>query len=164
MLPVASTPLEEDVEIDEFWSFVGSKANPCWLWTVLCRRTRQVLCYALGKRDIGTGQRLWQSVCGLPGALSLYRYSSVHTDAHDMYDSIVPPKQHWPTDADGGKGGTNHLERFHLTVRQRLGRFVRKTLSFSKSQEMHEATLKLFFHRYNLERRQLYLQATLQQH
>jgi len=31
-----------------------------------------------------------------------------------------------------------------------LARFVRKTLSFSKSEVMHEVCLRLFLHRYNL--------------
>jgi IS1 family transposase len=31
-----------------------------------------------------------------------------------------------------------HVERWNNTLRQRLGRFVRKSLSFSKSEEMHE--------------------------
>jgi hypothetical protein len=35
--------------------------------------------------------------------------------------------------------------------RQRLGRFVRKTLSFSKSLVMYAIALRLFLHRYNLE-------------
>ena len=38
------------------------------------------------------------------------------------------------------------------SLRQRLARFVRKTLSFSKSPVMHEVCLRLFLHRYNLER------------
>jgi insertion element IS1 protein InsB len=33
-----------------------------------------------------------------------------------------------------------------------LARFVRKTLSFSKSLVMHDVCLRLFLHRYNLER------------
>ncbi|MBI3651770.1 MAG: IS1 family transposase, partial [Acidobacteria bacterium] len=36
-------------------------------------------------------------------------------------------------------------------LRQRLARFVRKSLSFSKSWFMHEACLRLFLHRYNLD-------------
>ena len=35
-------------------------------------------------------------------------------------------------------------------LRQRLGRFVRGTLSFSKSEVMHEVCLLLFLHSYNL--------------
>ena len=46
-------------------------------------------------------------------------------------------------------GQTAHVERWHNTLRQRLARFVRKTLSFSKSDLYHEIALKLFIHEYN---------------
>src|SRR6266516_1472996 len=49
-------------------------------------------------------------------------------------------------------GETAHVERWNNTLRQRLARFVRMTLSFSKSVVMHEACLLLFLHRYNLDR------------
>jgi insertion element IS1 protein InsB len=44
-----------------------------------------------------------------------------------------------------------HIERFNLTLRQHLARFVRTTLSFFKSDEMHEICLRLFLHEYNLK-------------
>ena len=47
------------------------------------------------------------------------------------------------------EGQTNHAERFFCTLRQRLGRFVHKTLSFSKCERMHELALRLFIHQYN---------------
>ncbi len=37
---------------------------------------------------------------------------------------------------------TAHVERWNNTLRQRLARFVRMTLSFSKSGVMHEACLR----------------------
>src|SRR5260370_30920712 len=49
-------------------------------------------------------------------------------------------------------GETAHVERWNNTLRQCLGRFVRNTLSFSKSPLMHYICLSLFLHRYNLER------------
>jgi len=49
------------------------------------------------------------------------------------------------------RGRTAHVERWNNTLRQRLGRFVRKTLSFSKSDTFHELALKLFIHDYNLQ-------------
>jgi insertion element IS1 protein InsB len=49
-------------------------------------------------------------------------------------------------------GETAHVERWNCTLRQRIGRFVRKTLSFSKSISMHTICLDLFLHRYNLDR------------
>ncbi|MDQ3252476.1 MAG: IS1 family transposase, partial [Acidobacteriota bacterium] len=50
-------------------------------------------------------------------------------------------------------GLTAHVERWNNTLRQRLARFVRKTLSLSKSERMHEICLRLFLHRSNLSRR-----------
>jgi insertion element IS1 protein InsB len=47
-------------------------------------------------------------------------------------------------------GLTAHVERWNNTLRQRLGRLVRKSLSFSKSDAMHELCLRLFPHDYNL--------------
>jgi len=44
------------------------------------------------------------------------------------------------------------VERWNNTMRQRLARFVRMTLSFSKSVVMHEACLLLFLPRSNTER------------
>jgi IS1 family transposase len=48
-------------------------------------------------------------------------------------------------------GETAHVERWNNTLRQRLARFVRWTLSFSKSLDMHETCLRLFLHRSNHE-------------
>ena len=45
-----------------------------------------------------------------------------------------------------------HVKRWNNTLHQCLARFVRKTLSFSKSLVMHDVCLCLFLHRYNLER------------
>lgn len=42
------------------------------------------------------------------------------------------------------------VERWNNTLLQWLVRFVRKSLSFSKSEEMHEICLLLFLHSYNL--------------
>ncbi len=49
------------------------------------------------------------------------------------------------------------LERWNNTLRQRLARFVRKTLSFSKSLVMHDICLRLFLHRCNLERAAMFM-------
>jgi insertion element IS1 protein InsB len=48
-------------------------------------------------------------------------------------------------------GETAHVERHNNTLRQRLGRLVRKSLSWSKATEMLVACLAVFFHRYNQE-------------
>lgn len=142
LLPVQHPPLQEVLELDELWSFVAKKSCKRWIWLILCRRTRQVLAYAIGPRNDATCRLLWSRI---PGR---YRYGRLYTDFWHSYVNELPVCQHWP----GGKdmGETNHLERFNNTLRQRLGRFVRKTLSFSKSETMHDTCLRLFLHEYNL--------------
>lgn len=49
-----------------------------------------------------------------------------------------------------GSGQTNHMERWYCTLMQSCARFVRKTLSFSKSDAMHEIATRLFIIRHNL--------------
>lgn len=40
----------EESELDEMWSFVGSKKSPRWLWHAIDRTTGQVLAYVFGRR------------------------------------------------------------------------------------------------------------------
>ncbi len=49
-----------------------------------------------------------------------------------------------------GAGQTCPIERWNNTLRQRLARFVRQTLSLSKSDRMHNICLALFIHDYKL--------------
>jgi insertion element IS1 protein InsB len=44
------------------WSFVLKKANQVWVWIALCRKTRQVVAYAVGDRSKQTCQRLWEAI------------------------------------------------------------------------------------------------------
>ena len=46
-------------------------------------------------------------------------------------------------------GKTNYIERFNCTLRQRISRLVRKTLSFSKKVENHIGAIWYFIHHYN---------------
>ena len=94
-----------------------------------------------GDRSEKTCRCLWQSI---PSA---YRAGHCYSDFWKAYQAVIPEEQH--TAAGKETGETAHVERWNNTLRQRLARFVRKTLSFSKSLVMHDACLKLFLHRYN---------------
>jgi insertion element IS1 protein InsB len=47
-----------------------------------------------------------------------------------------------------GKRHTQNIERKHLTLRTRIKRLVRKTICFSKSQQIHDIIIGLFVNRY----------------
>lgn len=131
------------LELDELWSFVLKKTNQAWIWIALCRKTRQVAAYTIGDRSENTCRRLWESI-PLP-----YRIGRCFTDFWRAYQAVIPEEQHSAVGKEAGE--TTHLERWNNTLQQRLGRFVRKTLSFSKTFVMHESCLQLFLHRYNRE-------------
>ena len=130
------------IEADELWSFVGRKRDDWWAWVALDADTRQVVAMACGDRSERTCQCLWDA---LPEE---YRDGAiVCTDFWRAYLAVVPEERH----AAAGKeaGLTAHVERFWLTVRQRCGRFVRKTLSFSKCVWNHVGALWDFIRYYN---------------
>ena len=120
------------------------KTHKAWSWIALGRKTRQVVAYAIGDRSEKTCRKLWDAIP------QVYRVGHCSTDFWSACQAVIPEEQH----TAGGKetGETAHVERWNTTLRQRLARFVRKTLSFSKSLFMHETCLRLFLHRYNLER------------
>ena len=130
------------LELDELWSFVLKKAQKRWVWLALCRKTRQVVAYYIGDRSEESCRELWERV---PEA---YRGGYCYSDFWKAYREVVPAEQH--TEAGKESGETAHIERWNNTLRQRLSRFVRKSLSFSKSDRMHEICLRLFLHRHNL--------------
>ena len=72
-----------------------------------------------------------------------------YSDFWEAYRAVIPRECHEALGKESGE--LAHVERWNNTLRQRLARFIRKTLSFSKSEEMHEVCLKLFLHLYNGE-------------
>ncbi len=103
-----------------------------------------MVAYVFGDRSEATCRRLWAQVP------EDYRSALLYSDFWRAYQNVLPQEQHVPVEK--GSGETNHVERWNGTLRQRLGRFVRKTLSVSKSDRMHEICLRLFVHYYNLTR------------
>ena len=63
---------------------------------------------------------------------------------------VIPAERHKAITKQARQ--TNHIERFNNTLRQRLSRLVRATLSFSKKVENHIGAIKFFICHYNLEK------------
>ncbi|MEG4342263.1 IS1 family transposase [Microcoleus sp. A003_D6] len=131
-----------NVECDELWSFVDCKQNKQWVWLAMDREIREIIGVYIGDRSEEGAKQLWNS---LP---RVYRQCAVcYTDFWAAYACIFPSLRHQPVGKDSGK--TNHMERFNNTLRQRISRLVRKTLSFSKKLENHIGAIWYFIHHYN---------------
>ncbi len=113
-----------------------------WIWLALCSRTRQIVAYATGDRSARTAFKLYQRI---PPS---YRQCMSFSDEWDAYRLIFDPSQH--TQVGKGTGLTNYVERHNGVMRQRIGRLARKTLRYSRCEEMHDAVIKLWIIEHNL--------------
>ena len=130
------------IQCDEMWSFVGDKGNKQWIWLALDVDTREIIGVHIGDRSEQGARELWASIP------SVYRQWAVaYTDFWSAYALVFPDKRHKPVGKETGK--TSYIERFNCTMRQRVARLVRKTLSFSKKLENHIGAIWLFVHHYN---------------
>ncbi len=108
------------------WSFVGSKKDKQWIWLAIDADTREIVGVFIGAGSRQLAKQLWQS---LP---VVYRQCVIcYIYFWEAYEQVLPSKRHRAVGKETGK--TSYIERFNNTLRQRVGRLVRKTLSFSKN-------------------------------
>ena len=134
-----------EAEADEAWSFVEKKANKQWIWLAMDAKSRQIIAFHVGDRSRDSAQALWASIPAV-----YQHHAKFHTDQYAVYKGVIPTERHKTITKQARK--TNHIERFNNTLRQRLSRLVRATLSFSKKVGNHIGAIKFFICHYNLER------------
>jgi IS1 family transposase/transposase-like protein len=122
------------LELDEFWSFAGSKQQPRWTWYGFDRERRRVVAFVNGRRTDESGRSLRRK-------LGRAQVNTFRTDKWPTYGRYFPGRRHHT-----GKGGTSHIERNHLNFRTRIKRLQRRTICYSRSPELHDAVIKLFIH------------------
>ena len=126
----------EEAELDEMWSFVGSKKKPRWLWHAIARRSGQVLAYVFGRRKD-------QVFLELKKLLEPFGIEKYCTDGWGAYERHLPEEDH-----EVGKRKTQQIERKHLELRTRIKRLARRTICFSRSEQMHDIVIGLFINKY----------------
>jgi insertion element IS1 protein InsB len=77
----------EAAEVDEMWSFVGSKHRQRWLWHAIDHRTGQVLAYVFGTREDETFLRLQE-------LLAPFGITHFYTDGWEAYRRHIDPDKH----------------------------------------------------------------------
>jgi insertion element IS1 protein InsB len=132
-----------EAELDELWSFAGKKANRHWVWIAMDANPRQVIAFHVGDRSGQSAQALWEKIPIVYQERALF-----YTDHYAAYTGVIPSAQHRAISKLVRK--TNHVERFNCTLRQRVSRLVRATLSFSKKLANHIGAIKYFIRDYNL--------------
>lgn len=120
-------------EVDEMWTYIGNKTNTIWVMYVFDRKAKTVVDFKIGSRTKANLQALIDSIVPrIP--------QKICTDGLNIYQSLIPSAIHRI-----GLTYTRHIERHNLNLRTHLKRLSRKTICFSKSKEMLEACLKIYF-------------------
>ena len=128
-----------DAQADEMWSFVDNQENKQWVWLALDSHTRQIIAFYVGDRGQQSAEKLWEMVP------NIYKKDArFHTDSWDAYKQVIPEHQHFVSHSQ-----TFYIERFNCTLRQRVSRLVRLSLSFSKKIEDHILAIRYFIYHYN---------------
>jgi len=125
-----------EVEVDEMWSYVGSKQQQRWLWHAIDHDTGEVLAYVLSNHQDS-------AFLQLKALLEPFGVRQFYTDDWGAYQRHIDPAFHTV-----GKRNTQQIERKHLTLRTRIKRLARKTICFSKSIWLHDVVIGLFINRY----------------
>ena len=116
-------------EMDEQWGYVGAKSRQRWLFYAYDRIRRVVVAHVFGERTLATLERLLS-------LLSAFEVVVWMTDGWPLYESRLKGKLHVIS-----KRYTQRIERHNLNLRQHLARLGRKSLSFSKSVELHDKVI-----------------------
>ena len=124
-----------EAELDEQWSFVGSKANQRWLWYAVDHATNTILAYVFGKRK----DDVFKQLKALLEPFGITRY---YTDDWGAYERHLDADKH-----EVGKGNTQKIERKNLNLRTWIKRLTRKTICFSKSELMHDTVIGLLINK-----------------
>jgi insertion element IS1 protein InsB len=130
-------------ERDAMWRFVPAKAHPRWLWHAIDHHTGQVLASVFGRRQDAVFLKLHQ-------LLEPFGMTKFSTDGWGAYERHLDPEQ-----PHIGKENTQKIESKHINRRTRMKRLVRRTLCFSKAEQMHDLVIGLFINRYELRRANL---------
>jgi IS1 family transposase/transposase-like protein len=128
----------EEVIIDEMWSWVGKrKAGKRWIWYAQCAKSGKILAFQIGKRNDKTCKKLMKKL----EHLTINRYC---TDDWASYKKHIPAEKHIIS-----KAKTQKIERQNLNFRTHIKRLCRKTICFSKKDDMHYGFVKAYIWRKN---------------
>ena len=135
MVEILSWDVAEEAEMDEMWSYVQNKGNQRWLWYAIDHNTREILAYVFGERELkGKNEAFFE----LKALLEPFGITTFYTDGLSTYERNLAGFKHVI-----GKKNTQRIERKNLTLRTRIKRLCRKTICYSKCQDMHDAVIGL---------------------
>lgn len=123
-------------EMDEFWSFVETKANQRWTWYAMDKNSGIIIAWHNGKRTDHDFKMLLNNMANIP-------INKYYTDDWGSYSKLLPKDKHIV-----GKDETWKIERKNLNFRTHLKRLNRKTICYSRDTEIHDNVIGMYIERH----------------
>lgn len=124
---------EQEYEVDELYTYTGNKQNECWIIYAINKATGKVIDFTVGKRTI-------ENVKKVINSLLLLNPKRIFTDRLNIYPGLIEKAKHIAS-----AYRINHIERRNLNLRKDIKCLNRKTVCYSKSEEMLIAKLTIYF-------------------
>jgi IS1 family transposase/transposase-like protein len=125
----------DELEVDEFWTYVGSKKNKVWLIYAYHRATGEIVAWVWGKRNLATARDLRKKITELG-----ITFDTIYTDDWTSFVKTFKSDNHVT-----GKANTVGIEGNNCRLRHRIRRAFRKTCCFSKKLYNHFKSFELVF-------------------
>jgi IS1 family transposase/transposase-like protein len=129
----------DELEVDEFWTFVGKKTNKVWLVYAYHRESGEIVGFVWGKRNLKTARKLRQKLKDLK-----VKYGTIFSDNWNSFITAFKGDNHLT-----GKKHTVGIEGNNCRLRHRIRRAFRKTCCFSKKMINHLKAFNLAFYYIN---------------
>lgn len=110
------------------------KKNKIWLWTAVNKSCPGILAWVLGDRSAATFKQLWKIITSWKSFFYV-------TDGYVVYTCFIDDCDHLVK-----KTYMTRVEGENTRLRHYLARLHRKTLCYSKSEEMLRLSIKLLLH------------------
>ena len=127
------------VEVDELYSFVGSKKKKVWILYAYCAARKEILALTMGKRSRKTVKDLFKRMKNI-------EVNFWCTDAWKAFKEVFPADKHLI-----GKKFTKAIEGVNTSLRNSCKRLIRRTTAFSKKLLNHLTAVKLVMCHRNLK-------------
>jgi len=114
------------------------------VWTAYSRQRRRVIAYHIGDKGVDSAIAIYRLARQAVGEIG-----AIFTDANSCY--ALAFERHGVTEPHTQTKAQTHLiESSNASIRDMLARFNRRTKRSSKTQQMLEVTLDIFFNREHL--------------
>jgi len=115
------------------------------IWTAFSRRQNRVVAYHIGDKGVSSAMAIYHLVKQAVGTIA-----AIYTDANSCYrlafERMGISEPHIQT-----KAQTHLIEASNSSIRDNLARFNRRSKRFSKTHQMLDITLALFFNRHSIK-------------